>query len=89
MKKVVYSIRKESRSDLPKITGIGYVSDSDLVIARVSQKGNPYVRVFEDCLKDCHPVLGKEQEFKGMYYELREYEGHDITDEYTIWYKIV
>ena len=39
MKKVVYSIAKSGRFE-SKLTGIGFITESDLVIACVSQKGN-------------------------------------------------
>ena len=71
MKKVVYSISKLSRFGSNKMTGVGFITENDLVIACVSQKGNPYIRVFEDCVKDCHPVTGRENEYKGAHYEIR------------------
>lgn len=36
------------------MTGIGFITEKDLIIACVSQKGNAYIRVFEDCVKNCH-----------------------------------
>ena len=103
MKKVVYSISKLNRFGSNKMTGVGFITDKDLIIACVSQKGNPYIRVFEDCVKDCHPVAGKEGEFKGAHYEIREAEfekknscgestGHETREievEYSVWYKLL
>ena len=97
MKKVVYSISKLSRFGSTKMTGVGFITESDLVIACVSQKGNPYIRVFEDCVKNCHPVTGKEGEFKCAHYEIREveiekngsYDTREIEIEYSVWYKLV
>ena len=103
MKKVVYSISKLNRFGSNKMTGVGFITDSDLIIACVSQKGNPYIRVFEDCVKNCHAVSGREGEFKGAHYEIREiefekktssgestgYETREIEVEYSIWYKLV
>ena len=97
MKKVVYSISKLNKFGNTKMTGVGFITESDLVIACVSQKGNPYIRVFEDCVKDCHPVAGKEGEFKGAHYEIREvevekngsYDTREIEIEYSVWYKLV
>ena len=97
MKKVVYSISRLSRFGNNKMTGVGFITDEDLVIACVSQKGNPYIRVFEDCVKGCHPVAGKEGEFKGAHYEIREveiekngsYDTREIEIEYSVWYKLV
>ena len=103
MKKVVYSISRFSKFGNTKMTGVGFITDKDLIIACVSQKGNPYIRVFEDCVKDCHPVAGKEGEFKGAHYEIREigvetkngsgeftgYDKREIEIEYSVWYKLV
>ena len=97
MKKVVYSISKLNRFGNNKMTGIGFITDSDLVIACVSQKGNPYIRIFEDCVKHCHTIPNRDGEFKGAHYEIREvefekngsYETREIEIEYSIWYKLV
>ena len=99
MKKVVYSVQKLGRSESPKMTGLGYLVDKDLVIACMSQKGKPYVRVFEDILEYCHPQYGRDGEFKGEYTEYREIEvekennGYvslekiEIEVTYKIWFK--
>ena len=102
MKKVVYSVTKSGRFE-SKLTGIGFISDSDLVIACVSQKGNAYIRVFEDCVKKCREIPSRTNEFKGAHYEIREIEfekknssgestgieTREIEVEYSIWYKII
>lgn len=99
MKKVVYSVQKLGRSESPKMTGLGYLADKDLVIACMSQKGKPYIRVFEDVREYCHPLVGRDGEFKGQITEYREIEvekennGYtsmetiDIEIEYKIWFK--
>lgn len=74
MKKVVYSISRLNRFGNTKMTGVGFITESDLVIACVSQKGNPYIRVFEDCVKNCHAIPNRDSEFKGAHYEIREVE---------------
>ena len=103
MKKVVYSVSKNSWYGSNKLTGLGFITESDLVIACVSPKGNAYIRVFEDCVKNCHAVSGRDGEFKGAHYEIREiefekktsggestgYETRKIEVEYSIWYKLV
>lgn len=102
MKKVVYSIAKSGRFE-SKLTGIGFITESDLVIACVSQKGNAYIRIFEDCVKKCHEIPSRPGEFKGAHYEIREIEfekknssgestgieTREIEVEYSIWYKLV
>ena len=46
MQKVVYSVSKLNRFGNTKMTGVGFITDSDLIIACVSKKGNAYIRVF-------------------------------------------
>ena len=96
MKKVVYSVSRYKKDEIVKLTGLGYITDTDLIIACVSQKGKPYIRVFEDCIKDCYAISGKPGEFKGSSYEIREvkidtgkdnYETREIEFEYNIWFK--
>ena len=95
MKKVVFSVTKLGRTE-QKFSGIGYVTDEDLITACIGKNGKPYIRVFEDCLKDCFPV--KDDEYNGEYYEIREVEvttkyGSKETKEievyYSIWFKFV
>ena len=103
MQKVVYSVSKLNRFGNTKMTGVGFITDSDLIIACVSKKGNAYIRVFEDCVKNCHAVSGRDGEYKGAHYEIREvefekktssgestgYETREIEVEYSVWYKFV
>lgn len=60
MQKVVYSVSKLNRFGNTKMTGVGFITDSDLITACVSKKGNAYIRVFEDCVKNCHAVSGRD-----------------------------
>ncbi len=88
MKKVIYSVTKLGKIENTKITGVGYITDEELVIAQISKNtGKAYIRTF-DCIKDCHPVPNATNEFKGAYYEIVEYEGRDIEVNYYIWYKL-
>ena len=105
MQKVVYSVSRLNRfgDTKVKMTGVGFITDSDLITACVSKKGNAYIRVFEDCVKNCHAVSGRDSEYKGAHYEIREvefetknpsgestgYDTREIEVEYSIWYKIV
>ena len=90
MKKVVYSIRKVRNSN-KKVSGLGFLNNKEgtLLCRCVSKTGKPYTRAFDEVEQHCHPILGKENAFKGyvtMYYE---YEGGDIEVEYSVWYKTV
>lgn len=90
MKKVVYSIRKVKGNFDEKISGLGFLNDEGTLFYKcVSKNGKRYTRAFDDVEKNCHPIIGKKNEFKGyvtMYYE---YEGRDIEVEYSVWYKTV
>ena len=102
MKKVVFSVTKQGRYGNTKTTGVGYITDTDLIIACLSKNNKPYIRVSEDCVKNCHPVSGKENEFRGAHYEIREieftaknpsgeftgYEKREVEFNYSVWYKI-
>lgn len=88
MKKVVYSISKPNKLEESRLTGFGCITDEDLIIAAISKNGKPYIKVFEDCLKNCHPIPYKPDENKGEYYEIFEIDGKDIQVDYSIWYKI-
>ena len=103
MKKVVYAVSRNTRSGSSKMTGVGFITENDLIIANISQKGNAYIRVFEDCVKFCNPIMNRENEFKGNYSEIREieyetknsagdstgYDRREIELTYSIWYKLV
>ena len=39
MKKVIYSVSRYRKGDIEKNTGIGYITDRDLVIACISKNG--------------------------------------------------
>ena len=101
MKKVVYSVTKVGRNENTKMTGLGYVTDKDLVVACISKNQKPYIRVFEGAVKDCHKVINTTNEYKGAYYEVKEvefetknssgqstgFEKREIEMNYYIWYK--
>ena len=89
MKKVVYSIKKVRNPD-EKLSGFGFINDEGTLLCKcVSKTGKRYTRAFDEVEQHCHPIIGKENEFKGyvtMYYK---YDGRDIEVEYSVWYKIV
>lgn len=89
MKKVVYSIKKDRNPD-EKLSGLGFINDEGTLLCKcVSKTGKRYTRAFDEVEQHCHPIIGKENEFKGyvtMYYE---YDRRDIEVEYSVWYKIV
>ena len=60
MKKAVYSVSRNNRYGSNKLTGLGFVTDRDLIIACNGKSGKAYIRVFEDCVKNCHAILSRE-----------------------------
>ena len=66
-----------------KVTGIGYITDEDLITANVSKTGKPYIRIFL-CVKNCHPAMNSPDEFKGAYDEMDEDNERDIDGNYYI-----
>ena len=98
MKKVYYSVKRYKRNEMIEQKGIGFVTDTDLIIACISQNNKPYIRVFEDCIKGCHAIPYRPNEDQGGYYEIREieidtgkdnYDTREIQLDYKIWYKLV
>ena len=99
MKKVVYSVQRVGRFEIPKMSGLGYIVEDNLLISATSQKGKAYIRVFEGVTEYCHKVVGKENEFKGFFTEYKEVEvekntgGYksietiEVENEYKIWFK--
>ena len=95
MKKVTFSIKRRNSE---KITGVGYITEEDLLIPAISRNNKPYIRVFEDCLKYCNKIVGKTNEYQGIYEmiipcEIPDKNGSTETKElpisYYIWYKLI
>lgn len=43
MKKVVYTVTKFGRTENTKMSGLGYITESDLSTACISKNGKPYI----------------------------------------------
>ncbi len=99
MKKAIISISKINQYGYTKIaSGLGFIAENNLILKCTNRQGKQYSRVFEDCIKDCHPIVNKPNEFKGTYYEIREidvetksgnYSTIETTVEYSIWFKLL
>ena len=87
MKKVIYSITKIGKTENTKTTGVGYITDTELITANIAKSGKAYIRVY-DCVKYCQRIGEAGDEYRGLYSELVEYEGRDIEIAYYIWYKV-
>ena len=98
MKKVRYSVSKYQKGGPLTMSGTGYITDTDLVIACTNKYVKLYVRIFEDALKYCTPIINKNNEFKGNvteYHDITVDVGEDSTEiveiqtEYKVWYKLI
>lgn len=97
MKKVVFSVIKAGKNE-NRMSGIGYITETDLLIPAISKNDKPYIRVFEDCLRYCHKIPNENEEYKGTIYEFHEvefetrngsgYETREVEITYFIWYKL-
>ena len=96
MKKVVYSVTRYRKDDIDKISGLGCITDADLVIACMSKAGKLYICVFEAYVKHYQPISDRPGELKDSHYEIREvqldtgkdnYETREIELNYNILYK--
>ena len=63
MKKVVYSVSRTNRYGGTKTTGLGFITESDLIIACNGKSGKAYTRVFRECVMNCHAVPNRPDEF--------------------------
>ncbi len=98
MKKVFYAVTRVGKTENVKMSGMGFITDTDLVIACMSKANKPYVKVFQDVVQCCHPMVNKADEFNGAYYEIRQMEfaredgskeTREIEVNYYIWYKLI
>ena len=97
MKKVVFSVIKAGKNE-NRMSGIGYITETDLLMPAISKNGKPYIRVFEDCLRYCHKIPNENEEYKGTIYVFHEvefetrngsgYETREVEITYFIWYKL-
>ena len=72
MKKVVFSIKKVRNPD-EKLSGFGFINDEGTFLQKCVSKttGKRYTRSFDEGEQHFHPIIGKENQFKGyvtMYY---------------------
>ena len=97
MKKVVYSLTRFKKYENQRRKGVGYITDEDLSIT-IYKNGKEEVKVFEDCIRYCHAVIGTTDQFKGNFteYECIEipdkygaYQTIDLEVEYELWFKII
>ena len=96
MKKVFFSVVKAGRNE-QRMSGVGYITNEDLLVPAISRNGKAYIRVFEDCIRYCHAMPKSPDEYKGTFYEIKEIEfenrngsieTREVELTYYIWYKL-
>ena len=45
MKKVVYAVTRYGKTGQTRVTGLGYITDTDLIIACQSKENKPYISI--------------------------------------------
>ena len=53
MKKVVYAVTRVGKYGNSKMTGFGFINETDLIALYKGTDGKRHRRVYEDCLKTC------------------------------------
>ncbi len=93
MKKIYFSITRAGKFS-KTFKGYGYITDEDLI----AYPDTKYERKYEDCIRYCHPIVGKYNQYSGTYTELKEieyeakpnsYDKREIEVTYYIWYKVI
>ena len=97
MKKIVYSLIRFRKNGNQKKTGVGYITDEDLIVFAYKD-GKYEKKIHEDCIRYCHLIIGTDNQYKGHF---TEYENIDVPDkygsyqtieievEYALWYKVI
>ena len=71
------------------IYGYGEIDEENLYTEYQNKYGETVEHIYEDCIKDLHPILDKPNQFKGGFFELSEYNGREVQTDYNIWIKII
>ena len=88
-KKVKFSLTRYTRKGSYRFTGYGEIDNDNLYTKN---------KVYEDCIRYCHKVLDKTDEFKGCFsqFEYIEVENSreqldtiEVENNYFLWYRIL
>ncbi len=97
-KKVKYDITKYGKNKTFHFSGIGEIDEENLYTEYQNKAGETVEHIYEDCLKDLHPVLDKPNQLKGGFFEYEniQYENnkgqiinYETEVDYKIWLKII
>ena len=88
-KKVRYSITRYDHNRSSHFSGYGEIDEENLYTKYQNKYGETVEHIYEDCIKDLHPILDKPNQFKGGFFELSEYNGRKVQTDYNIWIKII
>ena len=89
MKKVKFSLTKYTKRGPYRFNGYGKIDDENLYI------GN---KVYEDCIRHCHKLIDKTDEYKGSFYQFEtvEFENDrgqlvelELEVNYDLWFEIL
>ena len=89
MKKVIYAVTKDGKEKVKVCSGVGYITDTDLITAQKSKNGNAYIRVYEDIVKDSRKIAGKDNEYRSWYSDIYEIDDKIIEVFYQVYFKII
>ena len=89
MKKVKFSLTKYTKRGPYRFNGYGKIDAENLYI------GN---KVYEDCIRNCHKLIDKTDEYKGSFYQFEtvEFENDrgqlvelELEVNYDLWFEIL
>ena len=89
MKKVKFSLTKYTKRGPYRFNGYGKIDNENLYI------GN---KVYEDCIRHCHKLIDKTDEYKGSFYQFEtvEFENDrgqlvelELEANYDLWFRIL
>ena len=88
-KKVKFSLTRYTKKGSYRFTGYGEIDNENLYTKD---------KVYEDCIKSCHKIMNKSNEYKGSFYQYETIEfvndrnylvELELEVDYDIWFRIL
>ena len=88
-RKVKFSLTRYTKNGSYRFNGYGEIDNDNLYT---------YNKVYEDCIKNCHKVINKSNEFKGSFSQFEEIEfindrnmlvELEVEVNYQLWFRIL
>ena len=88
-RKVKFSLTRYTKNGSYRFNGYGEIDNENLYT---------YNKVYEDCIKNCHKVINKSNEFKGSFSQFEEIEfindrnmlvELEVEVNYQLWFRIL